>query len=952
MISYVLKKIVGSQNEREIRKLGAAAGKINSLEEEFSRLPASELRRKTSEFRERIRARLGPGGDSPDGKYFAETERVLEEILPEAFAVAREASKRTLAMRHFDVQLIGGIVLHKGRIAEMKTGEGKTLVAVLPLYLNALAGRGAHLVTVNDYLAARDATWMSPVFLTLGMKVGVINHETSYVLAWEDPELAEESIGRNLSAWPGGNGADGGATAERNLEVVNSFRAALEPSSRQDAYGADVTYGTNNEFGFDYLRDNMKFSLEDYVQRGHDFAIVDEVDSILIDEARTPLIISGPSEDSTDLYYRVDEVVKRLAAATDYTVDEKLRQVDLTEEGASKVERALEISNIYDPVNLKLLHHANQSLKANTLFTRDVDYMIQDGRVVIVDEFTGRLMPGRRWSDGLHQAVEAKEGATIESENQTMATITIQNYFRMYRKLSGMTGTADTEAFEFKQIYKLDVTVIPTHKPLVRKDHNDVVYRTEKEKFDAALAEIGEMNSAGRPVLVGTSSIEQSEKLSGYLDAMGLGHNVLNAKRHGREAEIVAQAGRTGSITIATNMAGRGTDILLGGNPEFLARDIARKRFGTDPDEATSQQREQAALEAKSICDAEGKKVRELGGLHILSVERHEARRIDNQFRGRAGRQGDGGSSRFYVSLEDDLMRIFASERIAGVMDKLGWEEGEPIEHSMISKSIENAQKKVEGRNFDIRKHLLRYDDVLNTQRDVVYRQRREILEGGENLRETLLSLSREVVDGLVGDYFSRSKDPSEIDLSGLREAAGRIFGTEARVPDSEATDAEAVKDHIMDGMADAYREKEEQMGSETLRQIERYVMLQTIDYLWKDHLLNMDHLREGVGLRGYAQKDPLREYTREGFDMFAGMMEKFGLDVCSNLFKIRPVSDEEIRELEKQREREERRMVLGRGDEGGDEPKKPVRRTQKKVGRNSPCPCGSGKKYKKCCGG
>lgn len=951
MISYVLKKIVGSQNEREIRKLGAAAGKINSLEEEFSRLPASELRRKTSEFRERIRARLGPGGDSPDGKYFAETERVLEEILPEAFAVAREASKRTLAMRHFDVQLIGGIVLHKGRIAEMKTGEGKTLVAVLPLYLNALAGRGAHLVTVNDYLAARDATWMSPVFLTLGMKVGVINHETSYVLAWEDPELAEESIGRNLSAWPGGNGADGGASAERNLEVVNSFRAALEPSSRQDAYGADVTYGTNNEFGFDYLRDNMKFSLEDYVQRGHDFAIVDEVDSILIDEARTPLIISGPSEDSTDLYYRVDEVVKRLAAATDYTVDEKLRQVDLTEEGASKVERALEISNIYDPVNLKLLHHANQSLKANTLFTRDVDYMIQDGRVVIVDEFTGRLMPGRRWSDGLHQAVEAKEGATIESENQTMATITIQNYFRMYRKLSGMTGTADTEAFEFKQIYKLDVTVIPTHKPLVRKDHNDVVYRTEKEKFDAALAEIGEMNSAGRPVLVGTSSIEQSEKLSGYLDAMGLGHNVLNAKRHGREAEIVAQAGRTGSITIATNMAGRGTDILLGGNPEFLARDIVRKRFGTDPDEADPRQREQAALEAKSICDAEGKKVRELGGLHILSVERHEARRIDNQFRGRAGRQGDGGSSRFYVSLEDDLMRIFASERIAGVMDKLGWEEGEPIEHSMISKSIENAQKKVEGRNFDIRKHLLRYDDVLNTQRDVVYRQRREILEGGENLRETLLSLSGEVVDGLVGDYFSRSKDPSEIDLSGLREAAGRIFGTEARVPDSEATDAEAVKDHIMDGMAAAYREKEEQMGSETLRQIERYVMLQTIDYLWKDHLLNMDHLREGVGLRGYAQKDPLREYTREGFDMFSGMMEKFGLDVCSNLFKIRPVSDEEIRELEKQREREERRMVLGRGDEGGDEPKKPVRRTQKKVGRNSPCPCGSGKKYKKCCG-
>lgn len=946
MISYLLKKIVGSQNEREVGKLAAAAERINSLEEDIGRVPAPELRSKTLEFRERIRARLGSGEDSPDEKYFSEMERVLEEILPEAFAVVREVSKRTLAMRHFDVQLIGGMVLHKGRIAEMKTGEGKTLVAVLPLYLNALAGRGAHLVTVNDYLAARDAAWMSPVFMALGMKVGVVNHETSYVLGWETPELAEKSIADNLSAWSGGEGRE-----ERDLEVTRSFRAALEPASRQDAYGADVTYGTNNEFGFDYLRDNMKFSLEDYVQRGHDFAIVDEVDSILIDEARTPLIISGPSEDSTDLYYRVDAVVKRLSAETDYAVDEKLRQVDLTEEGASKVEDALDIPNIYDPVNLKLLHHANQSLKANTLFSRDVDYMVQDGRVVIVDEFTGRLMPGRRWSDGLHQAVEAKEGATIESENQTMATITIQNYFRMYRKLSGMTGTADTEAFEFKQIYDLDVTVIPTHKPLVRKDHNDVVYKTEKEKLDAAVAEIREMNAAGRPVLVGTSSIEQSEKMSGRLEAAGLAHNVLNAKRHGREAETVAQAGRVGAVTIATNMAGRGTDILLGGNPEFLARDILRKRFGTDPDEAAEERREEAALEAKSVCDSERERVRNLGGLHILSVERHEARRIDNQFRGRAGRQGDDGSSRFYVSLEDDLMRIFASERIAGVMDKLGWEEGEPIEHSMISRSIENAQKKVEGRNFDIRKHLLRYDDVLNTQRDVVYRQRREILEGGENLRETLLALSREVTDSLVADCFSGNGESPGEDLSKLREAAGRIFGTEADVPESVAGNAEAAKDHLASAMEAVYGEKEEQIGSETLRQIERYVMLQTIDYLWKDHLLNMDHLREGVGLRGYAQKDPLREYTKEGFEMFALMMEKFGLDVCSNLFKIRPVSDEEIRRLEEQREREERRMVFGRGEEGGEEAKKPVRRTGKKVGRNSPCPCGSGKKYKKCCG-
>ncbi len=950
MISYVLKKIVGSQNEREVKKLGDLAKQINALEEALVQVPTSELQMKTAQFRELILSRLGSNGNPADEKYFEERERVLEEILPEAFAVVREASRRTIAMRHFDVQLIGGIVLHKGRIAEMRTGEGKTLVAVLPLYLNALTGLGSHLVTVNDYLAARDANWMSPVFMVLDMKVGVINHDASYVLAWEDPKRAEESIEKNLTAWPNEYVASD-ILPEKNLEIINFFKTCLAPSSRQDAYEADITYGTNNEFGFDYLRDNMKFSLKDYVQRGHNFAIVDEVDSILIDEARTPLIISGPSEDSTDLYYKVDRVVKTLSKQSDFTMDEKSRQVDLSEEGVSKVEKALDIPNLYDPVNLKVLHHVNQSLRANTLFSRDVDYMVQDEKVVIVDEFTGRLMPGRRWSDGLHQAVEAKEGAKIESENQTMATITIQNYFRMYKKLAGMTGTADTEAFEFKHIYDLDVTVIPTHKPLVRKDYDDVIYRTEREKFNAACAEIEELNSCGRPVLVGTSSIEQSEKLSAYLEKMGLRHNILNAKQHGKEAEIVAQAGRKRAITIATNMAGRGTDILLGGNPEFLARDILRKKFGTRSDEVEQKEYEEALFEAKSICDSEKEEVKELGGLHILSVERHEARRIDNQFRGRAGRQGDDGSSRFYVSLEDDLMRIFASEKITGVMDKLGWQEGEPIEHSMITRSIENAQKKVEGRNFDIRKHLLRYDDVLNTQRDVVYKQRREILEGGESLREMLFSFLEDVARDIVGNYLAERGDRSESDFSELSEILGRIFGTQIDIEVNANADVETIKDEIVTKLVAVYQEKQEKIGSENLSQVERYVMLQHIDYLWKEHLLNMDHLREGVGLRGYAQKDPLREYTKEGFDMFTIMMDKFNMDVCSNLFRIQPASEEHIRELENRRQLEERNVVLSRGNDSEEKTRTPVRRVQKKVGRNSPCPCGSGKKYKKCCG-
>ncbi len=615
------------------------------------------------------------------------------------------------------------------------------------------------------------------------------------------------------------------------------------------------------------------------------------------------------------------------------------------------MEKALDIPNLYDPTNLKHLHHVNQALKAHTLFNKDVDYMMQDGKVIIVDEFTGRLMPGRRWSDGLHQAVEAKEGVEIESENQTLATITIQNYFRMYRKLAGMTGTADTEAFEFKNIYKLDVTVIPTHKPLIRNDQNDVIYKTQHEKYNAACDEIKELHTKGVPILVGTASIEQSEKVSKYLDKLKFPYQVLNAKHHEKEAEIVAQAGRLGAITIATNMAGRGTDILLGGNPEFLARDIINKKFKIDPNDANQQQYEEALLEAKSICDDEKKKVKEMGGLHILAVERHEARRIDNQLRGRAGRQGDEGSSRFYVSLEDDLMRIFASEKITGVMDKLGWKEGEPIEHGMIDKSIENAQKKVEGRNFDIRKHLLQYDDVLNTQRDVVYKKRREVLEGGDNLKDMLLSNSHEISYALVESHIPDKSDLSEENYEEIQDSIKRFFNIDIDLKEITNGNKETLIENIYEKVEEFYNNKENEIGADILRQVERYVMLQTLDYQWKDHLLNMDHLREGVGLRGYAQKDPLREYQREGFDMFSDMMSKFDQEVCENLFKVQPVKEVDVEELERRRKLEEQKMVYGGGDDNIEQVKKPIRRVQKKVGRNDPCPCGSGKKYKKCCG-
>ncbi len=950
MISFILKKIVGSQNEREIKKFVDIVSETNTLESDIIKMPSADLRNKTEEFRETIEKEVGLDGNFRDEKYFNALEDSVAKILPEAFAVVREVGRRTLGMRLFDVQLVGGMVLHKGRIAEMKTGEGKTLVAALPLYLNGLTGYGAHLITVNDYLAARDAIWMGSIYHFLGLKTGVINHDVSYTVEWEDPVRANEVMDKSLSVWPD-EYIDLELPPEKNFDILSAFKTTLVPCSRQDAYGANISYGTNNEFGFDYLRDNMKFSLDDYVQRDHFFSIVDEVDSILIDEARTPLIISGPSENSTELYYDVDKVVKGLKLDEDFTIDEKSKQVNLSENGTSKLEKLLNISNLYDPTNLEMLHHVNQALRAHHLFKIDVDYMIKDGMVVIVDEFTGRLMPGRRWSDGLHQAVEAKEDVDIESENQTLATITIQNYFRMYKKLAGMTGTADTEAAEFKNIYKLDVNVVPTHKPLVRMDNNDAIYRTEEEKYNAVCDSIRELNEKGVPVLVGTASIEQSELISKYLEKEKLSHNVLNAKQHSKEAEVIAQAGRVGAITIATNMAGRGTDILLGGNPDFLVKDILKKEYRVSAEEADTEQYDEAMAEARQICDKEKAQVIGQGGLHIVGTCRHESRRIDNQLRGRAGRQGDPGSSRFFISLQDDLMRIFASDRIAGIMDKLGWDEGEPIEHKMITKSIENAQKKVEGRNFDTRKHLLEYDDVLNTQRDAVYSLRKEILLGGETLKEHFYSIVDVLIDELITDYLPE-KIESDTDFTEFKEAINRIFNIDFEIGDEIADNLTLgnLSEFLKSKTKEYYEHKESEIGTDVIRHVERYIMLQTLDYLWKDHLLNMDHLREGVGLRGYAQKDPLYEYKKDGFDMFSSIVTRFNEEVCEKLFKVQPVSDVDMKRMEEKRKKEEEKMVLGRGEDQGDEVKQPVRRG-KKIGRNDPCPCGSGKKYKKCHG-
>jgi preprotein translocase subunit SecA len=973
MINTLLAKVIGTQNERELKRLRPIVARINDLEPDIRELTDAGIRTRTAELRERV---------SRDGS--------LDDILPEAFAVAREGGRRILNMRHFDVQLIGGMVLHAGRIAEMKTGEGKTLVATLPAYLNALEGKGVHVVTVNDYLARRDSEWMGRLYRFLGLSVGVIQHD-------------------------------------------------LNDAERKAAYASDITYGTNNEFGFDYLRDNMKFELAQFVQRGHHFAIVDEVDSILIDEARTPLIISGPAEESTDLYYEVDRIIPKLkpGAVTqgnvraedrealettgDYLVDEKHKTVQLTESGMAKAEQMLahrlapDSGGLYDPVNMPLLHHIHQGLRAHAIFRLDVDYMVKDGQVVIVDEFTGRLMPGRRWSDGLHQAVEAKEKVKIERENQTLATITFQNYFRKYRKLSGMTGTAETEAEEFNKIYKLDVIVAPPNRPLGRKEEPDSIYRTEKEKYEAILNDIVQKQESGRPTLVGTVSIEKSERLGGMLKRRGIRHVVLNAKYHAQEAEIVAQAGRRGAVTIATNMAGRGTDILLGGNPEFMARqqslaDHIAERLPKgqekyiDDDEfvyfyhldsfyrAPREAYGRIFSELKQQTDAEHEEVVAAGGLHIVGSERHEARRIDNQLRGRAGRQGDPGSSRFYLSLEDDLMRIFGSGRISGLMQRLGMEEGVPIEHGMVTKALERAQRQVEAQNFATRKHLLEYDDVMNKQRENVYTLRRQLLEGQITLDEDdvldtrayVMSLAEDLVDGLVATHAGEKQEPQDWDIDGLTRAAGELFGIEPaaiEVLELGEKSPEAMIDALIGLAVAAYEEKERILPDPAiLRRVERDFMLQIVDAQWKDHLYALDHLKEGIGLRGYGQRDPLVEYKKESFTLFRAMKDRIDEEMVRYLWRLRPVVTEggQVAQPPAAPARPARRpppMTLSGGSQGAgparsatgasatggpprpprtggdDAPVKTVRRDEPKIGRNDPCFCGSGKKYKKCHG-
>jgi preprotein translocase subunit SecA len=846
----LLKKVFGSRNDREVKRIQVIVDQINLLESSVNKLSDSELVAKTDEFKTRLKE-----GSS------------LDDILPEAFAVVREVGIRTLKMRHFDVQLIGGIVLHEGKIAEMKTGEGKTLAATLPVYLNSLTDKGSHVVTVNDYLAKRDSEWMGTIYKFLGLTVGRIYHD-----------MPEEE--------------------------------------RKESYNCDVTYGTNNEFGFDYLRDNMKFSFEQFVQRELNFAIVDEVDSILIDEARTPLIISGPAEESTLKYNEACKIIPKLRKEKDFQVDEKAKTAALNDEGIETVEKILDIENLYDPQNIETLHCIQQALKAHALFKNEVDYVVDNGEVVIIDEFTGRMMPGRRYSDGLHQALEAKEGVNIENENQTLASITFQNYFRMYDKLSGMTGTADTEAEEFNSIYKLEVIVAPTNKDMVRDDCSDLIYRTEQEKFDALIEEIRDCNESGQPVLVGTISIEKSEQLSHQLKKNGIKHNVLNAKHHEKEAEIISQAGQKKGVTIATNMAGRGTDIVLG----------------------------------------EG--VSKLGGLHITGTERHESRRIDNQLRGRSGRQGDPGSSRFYLSLEDDLMRIFGSEKISGIMEKLGMENGQPIEHSMVSKAVANAQKKVEAHNFDIRKHLLEYDDVMNKQREIFYGLRREILKN-EDHRKMLMEMCEELVDEILEDIAPEKIYPEEWDISHLNDYMMRQFSIPVESKEGtleignetnlslENCDRAKLYNSIMDSIQSYYSKKEEGIDPNMMRQLEKMIMLQVVDNLWKDHLLGMDHLKDGVGLRGYAQKNPLTEYKKDGFEMFSKMMHQIREGVTEYLFKVQIEEDSELSSEKNQ----PKNIVEHRGASLEESKQVTVRREDKKVGRNDPCHCGSGKKFKKCHG-
>jgi len=943
MVDRVVSRFIGTKHERDIKRLAPKIVAINELAGEYERLTDSDIREKSAQLKAQVTERLGNAHpDEPDHKQ--RLADALEPAIPPAFALAREAGRRTLAMRHFDVQLIGGIVLHDGKIAEMKTGEGKTLVATLPAYLNSLTGRGVHIVTVNDYLARRDAEWMGPLYRALGLKVGVIVHD-------------------------------------------------LDDAERRAAYGADVTYGTNNEFGFDYLRDNMKYDLSDCVQRGHHFAIVDEVDSILIDEARTPLIISGPAEESTDKYYRIDKIIPKLIQEIDYSIDEKHRTATLTEEGVSKVERLLGLGNLYDPSHMEMIHHVYQGLRAHTLYKRDVDYVVKNGEVVIVDEFTGREMPGRRWSDGLHQAVEAKEGVKIERENQTLATVTFQNYFRMYQKLSGMTGTAETEAAEFNKIYNLDVVAIPTNRPLRRHEFSDVVYRTAAEKYEAVVDGmiledgshangIRQLHENGQPVLVGTISIEKSEHLSDLLKKAGIPHQVLNAKQHEREAHIIAQAGRKGTVTVSTNMAGRGTDILLGGNPEAMTRDYCLKNRLAMPYAAASaviggngagantpaQNMVLFQIEGKIFqvpheqwqpiynqfveqCSSEREEVIALGGLHILGTERHEARRIDNQLRGRAGRQGDPGSSRFFLSLEDDLLRVFGGERVKALMYRLGMTEGVPIESKLISRRIENAQKAVEAQNFEARKHLLEYDDVMNKQRETIYAIRRSALEGKDQ-KDYALGIAEDLARGLVNTFCPREEHPQKWNLAQFSGEVLGQFGIDLKAVglDPATFSHDQLSEALVEKVRHRYEEKEALFGPPMMRWLERRIILDIVDTQWKDHLLSLDHLKEGIGLRGYGQKDPLVEFKKEAFTLFEEMMGRIDTETIRYLFLIQPARpEEEAREIERRQRRQQQQLQYQAGPAQAEAPK-PVR-TGAKVGRNDPCPCGSGKKYKKCCG-
>ncbi|HET9679943.1 MAG TPA: preprotein translocase subunit SecA [Gammaproteobacteria bacterium] len=905
MLSALTRKIFGSRNDRIINSFRKQVAAVNELDADYQALSDDALKNKTQEFRKRL----------ADGE-------TLDALLPEVFAATREAAGRTLGMRHYDVQLIGGMVLHQGKISEMRTGEGKTLMATLPIILNALPGKGVHLVTVNEYLAERDANWMRPVYEALGLTVGVI-------------------------------------------------KSGQNHTEKQEAYGADITYGTNNEFGFDYLRDNMAFQKAAKVQRDLAYAIVDEVDSILIDEARTPLIISGPVDDNTDLYNKINKIVPKLTqqededSPGDYNVDLKSKQVHLSEDGQENLEDLLrnagiveEGTSLYDAANISLMHHINAALRAHAIYKRDVEYIINDGQIVIVDEFTGRTMPGRRWSDGLHQAIEAKEGVKIQAENQTLASITFQNYFRLYDKLGGMTGTADTEAYEFQTIYGLEVVVVPTNKPMIREDLTDKVFMSEQEKFEAILEDIRDCHERGQPVLVGTTSIETSELLAGLLNKAGISHEVLNAKQHEREADIIAQAGRPGAVTIATNMAGRGTDIVLGGNKDNLFENI---------DENNTAAREKALAGWNEL----HAQVLEAGGLHIVGTERHESRRIDNQLRGRSGRQGDPGSTRFYLSLEDSLMRIFASDRVKGIMQKLGMEKGEAIEHPWVNRAIENAQRKVEGHNFDIRKNLLEYDDVANDQRKVIYEQRNELLES-EDVSDTIEVIRDDVLNDVVDTYIMPNSMEEQWDIDGLEEALERDFHLKTDIKqwldEDHSLTEEGLRKKLLQGLNDAYAAKEQQVSAPVLRNFEKAVMLQVLDGLWKEHLAAMDHLRQGIHLRGYAQKNPKQEYKKEAFEMFASMLDRTKHDVIGVLSKVQVKNEQDVERVEASRKQDESKMQFQHADaqaaaappSGGqaasprrEAPPKPttVVREGRKIGRNEPCPCGSGKKYKQCHG-